>query len=496
MSRNPLLLVFCAVAAVAAGAAALAAMLVGGERDLLLVGATTDAHHQIEMACETCHTAPPFSDAKAAQTALNKACRDCHEDELEAADDSHPRKTFRNPRMAAYWESLDARLCTTCHVEHRPEITRKGAVTVAMDFCVACHSEGEQDVREARPSHAELEFESCASAGCHNYHDNRALYAEFLVRHADEPWLAAVPVHALSARLRSQAPPGDMALGLADAVAPADALADSSALADWAGSGHAAAGVNCAACHAPDVPRDAPLSAIEAQWVAEPALSVCKDCHKPQADTFVRGRHGMRQHPLVAAPRDPAKTVIGAMLPETVAEWLADPPYPAHMTVGEARLPMRDEAAHEVLDCGTCHRPHAVDIAAAAAEACMTCHDDTHSRAWTGSPHHALWLAELSGEAAPGTGVSCATCHMAKVKRRGQVVTNHNQNDTLRPNEKMIRSVCLDCHGLGFAIDALADDALVARNFRGRPAARIESIEWAVRHSTSVARSNRQENPE
>ncbi|MEL6265848.1 MAG: NrfA- nitrite reduction protein, partial [Pseudomonadota bacterium] len=58
---------------------------------------------------------------------------------------------------------------------------------------------------------------------------------------------------------------------------------------------------------------------------------------------------------------------------------------------------------------------------------------------------------------------------------------NHNQNDVLRPNEKMIRPVCMDCHGLGFAIDALADPDLVSSNFRGRPETRIESIEWATR---------------
>ena len=88
--------------------------------------------------------------------------------------------------MALYREKLDARLCTACHVEHRPEITRAGAVTVAADFRVACHAEGEQDVRAARPSHAGLAFDTCASAGCHNYHDNGALYEDFLVRSADE----------------------------------------------------------------------------------------------------------------------------------------------------------------------------------------------------------------------------------------------------------------------------------------------------------------------
>ena len=154
------------------------------------------------------------------------------------------------------------------------------------------------------------------------------------------------------------------------------------------------------------------------------------------------------------------------------------------MTVAEARLPMRRDAAHRSLDCGTCHSPHAVDARHAAANGCAACHDDAHSRAYFDSPHHALWRAELAGDAPPGTGVSCATCHMAKVERRGEVFTSHNQSETLRPNEKMIRPVCLDCHGIAFAIDALADSALVARNFQGKPSVHVESVDWALRRAT------------
>lgn len=40
----------------------------------------------------------------------------------------------------------------------------------------------------------------------------------------------------------------------------------------------------------------------------------------------------------------------------------------------------------------------------------------------------------------------------------------------------MIRPACLHCHGLGFAIDSLADEALIRRNFTGRPAVEVESI--------------------
>ena len=56
----------------------------------------------------------------------------------------------------------------------------------------------------------------------------------------------------------------------------------------------------------------------------------------------------------------------------------------------------------------------------------------------------------------------------------------HDQNANLRPREKMLHSVCLDCHGLAFSIDALADEGLVRTNFRGRPAAHVESISMAL----------------
>ena len=476
-----------AVATLLGAGWAASSMVIGGDRRPLLVGETTDAHHQIELACETCHAAPAFASVAKAEKALNRTCRKCHDKELKAGDDSHPRKKFRNPRMAAYWEKLDGRLCTSCHVEHRPEITRAGAVTVAMDFCAACHSEGEQDVRAARPSHAGLGFETCATAGCHNYHDNRALYEDFLVKHADTPWLAAEPVHSLTARHREWKKPPRSALARGDAVAPEAGLADAAALADWAGSGHAAAGVNCGACHAKAAGRDALPAAIEANWIDAPPLSVCEDCHKPQARTLALGRHGMRRHPRLAGPRNPARGLrqlgLDGWVPGAVAAWLADAPPPWTMTVAEARIPMRNDAAHRALDCGTCHLPHSVDIARAAADACASCHDDLHTRAWFESPHRALWQAELDGEAPPGSGVSCATCHMPRTGRRGRIATNHNQNDNLRPNEKMIRSVCLDCHGLGFALDALADPELVARNFRGRPQIRVESIDWAVKRA-------------
>ena len=57
----------------------------------------------------------------------------------------------------------------------------------------------------------------------------------------------------------------------------------------------------------------------------------------------------------------------------------------------------------------------------------------------------------------------------------------HNQNANLRPNEKMIRSVCLNCHGLEFTLDALADAALVRTNFNGRPQHSVGSLDLVAR---------------
>jgi hypothetical protein len=62
----------------------------------------------------------------------------------------------------------------------------------------------------------------------------------------------------------------------------------------------------------------------------------------------------------------------------------------------------------------------------------------------------------------------------------------HNQSATLRPSEKMLRLVCLNCHGLGFANEALADADLVRRNFAGPSSVRIPSIRMAVERDEAI----------
>ena len=61
-----------------------------------------------------------------------------------------------------------------------------------------------------------------------------------------------------------------------------------------------------------------------------------------------------------------------------------------------------------------------------------------------------------------------------------RIVVQHNQNASLRPNEKMIRDVCLACHSLELSIDALADADLIRHNFNDMPARHVPSIDMAL----------------
>lgn len=488
-----------------AGAALASVMFVGGSRQLLLVGETTGVHHQMEMACESCHTAPFNASEKKSNKSMTKACLACHKDELGVSNDSHPVKKFRDPRNVERLEVVNALYCQSCHVEHTPELTRPVAVTLPTDFCVACH----EDVGDNRPTHEGVGFDTCASAGCHNYHDNTALYEKFLLKHAEAPDFAEHAVMAYAALSRGPQPlemalaaenplaelqayleglekaPKDPAaeaaeqlgrvLTASDASAPA-AYKTKEAVALWAGSGHALGGVNCAGCHVPE--QEQPSEAEMAEmWIEEPRRDVCATCHKPQNKSFLQGLHGMSAHPKISEPRDIPDEGVGAWLGSVFQDQPIEP-----MQVGSSRLETKPGAAHlELGSCNACHKPHEVNLEVAAVDACASCHDSAHTKNYFTSPHHELWRAEIAGDLPPGAGVSCADCHLPKLEdRRAGFVTTHNQNAYLRPNEKMIRPVCMSCHSLEFSIDALADAVLVENNFNGRPEVHIESIDWAT----------------
>ena len=410
-------------------------MIKSEDKTVFLPGDTTHGHYQIELDCAACHE--PFGGVR------QESCVECHGQDLKDSDDSHPKKKFTDPRNADRIAVLDATQCVTCHVEHNPDITHKMGVTMPLDYCFRCH----EDIADDRPSHTGLGFDTCATAGCHNFHDNRALYEGFVAQHMDEPPIAAEP----RVRTLTSAAAITTAVSIAPDM-PATVQAETAVLSDWLASRHATAGVNCSDCH--QAPTE---TAARSEWVDKPGISSCQRCHDAEADGFLQSRHGMR--------------IAAGMTP---------------MTPGMARLPMKADAAHETMDCNACHQTHRYDTKSAAATACMSCHDDTHTRAYQGSPHAALWDAEVSGRSLVGTGVSCATCHLPREERKmpdgsTQIRVQHNQNRNLRPNEKMIRSSCMTCHGLGFSIDSLADNTLIQNNFRGQPSVTIETIEWIRR---------------
>jgi hypothetical protein len=403
------------------------------DRRVLLPGRTSRGHRVFEEACEQCHT--PFRGVR------SDACKRCHQAGLTAGEDTHPESKFADPRNAERVAALDARECVACHREHVPGATREGGVTLPADFCGACH----QDIARERPSHAGFSFDGCARAGCHRFHDNRGLYEGFLAKHLHEP--ENLPPAAVVAMV---AEPSPRPLGAADADAPGGARTDD-ALLDWLASAHARAGVNCTACHAT---REGPAAMLE--WKDNPGDASCGGCHASEQAGFARSQHGVRE-------------AVGL----------------SPLTPALARLPMRPEARDRPLGCDTCHGAHAYDRRRAQADACLGCHDDRHSRGWASSRHARAFRLELSGAAEPETGVSCATCHLPRRRHRVRgadaVHVEHDASAALRPREKMLRGVCLRCHGLGFALDALADAELMARNFNGRPSAHVESLEMVER---------------
>lgn len=449
-------------------------------KTMLLPGETTHGHYQIELACSACHTAM--------MGVKQDACLGCHQQELKAANDTHPAKKFNDPTNAERLKLLDAQKCITCHREHVPERTHPMGLSLPTDYCYHCH----QDVMEQRPSHKDFAFNSCATAGCHNYHDNRALYENFLNKHRDEPDMfddalvslrQKLPV--ISAKLKAadaeayvdadtDADAGVKSSFRGDALTRLDADAADGVMAktseasidDWATTAHAAAGVNCNQCHL--VSGDKGLAnqggAREQVWSDTVDHQRCGKCHENELAGFTAGRHGMR----LALGLSP-------------------------MTPAEARHRMKPGRAHESLNCSACHSGHRFDTQYAAVEACLSCHNDRHSLAYQSSRHYELWQSELAGQGDVGTGVSCATCHMPTVKDDdGNVYVQHNQNDNLRPNEKMIRSVCGDCHGVAYSIDALADQDLIDRCFGGQPAVHIQSVDMVKAWFDSKAKKRKQ----
>lgn len=421
----------------------------GISKAIFMPGELSAGHHQLVDACDTCHT-----DAFGGSEVLQASCINCHGDVREKPFDSHPRSKFKDPRNADRLEKVNMLECMSCHVEHKPEITLKDGLTQPLDVCYHCHA----DIAEERPSHTGMEFTTCKDSGCHNFHNNRALYTDFLLKHMD------APAHLAKARLpakefadvlveiieypRDAYPIETLLSNQADA--PAASTVDQQLHVDWLETAHAQSGVNCTACHQ-KTEADGSLSA----WTDHPGPEYCESCHSIEVDRFQQGKHGMR----LAANLSP-------------------------MTPALARIPMQESASHQELTCNSCHSAHRFDVQYAAVDGCLECHADDHSLAYKDSSHYALWQAEVSHQAAEDTGVSCASCHMPRIDYDvsdwlSRKVVDHNQSASLSPNSKMIRPACQHCHGLQFAINALADEDLIEKNFSGQPSVHVESIDLA-----------------
>lgn len=418
-------------------------MFIAEDKSQFLIGEASHGHFQIEMACETCHTT-----AFGGKDVLQEACVSCHAEELEEAHDSHPKKKFTDPREAYRLEILDARYCISCHTEHQNEQTRAMGVTLPDDYCYHCHEE----VGEERESHQDLPFDSCASSGCHNFHDNRALYESFLVKNANQPWIKTIatiaPRNAESRNYRPKILPNE-----SEFQEKINQHPDISQ--HWQASAHANSGIDCGGCH---------TEKEDDAWIEKPGIDQCENCHKDEVKGYTQGKHGMRLAKNLSSTLSPTKP-------------------------SSSKLKFHDKSLHLEHSCDSCHKAHEFDTQTAAVEACLGCHSDEHALAYKDSKHFSSWINELNGMSPENSGVTCATCHMPRIEKEVKntkiITVQHNQNWNLRPNEKMIRSVCMNCHSLAFSIDALADEALIKNNFSKRPGIHIESIDWATKRAKS-----------
>ena len=419
------------------------------DKTIFMPGKLSPGHHQLTDACDACHT-----DSFGGGEVLQEACVECHGQDRVKPFDSHPAKKFKDPRNADLLEKINALQCVSCHTEHKAEITAKDGLTQPQDVCFHCH----QQVADERPSHQGMGFDTCKDSGCHNFHNNRALYTNYLIKHIDEGRLletmnlpAKEFVSVLDEIIEYPREAYPVKSLDEDDMDGADKLEVTPVIKmEWLETAHAKSGVNCSACHVSQQQQD-----TSPAWSDHPDHKVCERCHSIEVGRFLQGKHGMR-----------LKQGLSPMTPK------------------QALLTMKDEAAHRELTCTSCHGAHRFDVTEAAVEACLGCHDDKHSVAYKKSAHFSLWQKESRGEAESGTGVSCASCHMPRANYDvsewlSRIVVEHNQSASLSPNSKMIRSSCQHCHGLEYTLDALADKSLIELNFNAAPSVNVKSMDLA-----------------
>ncbi len=208
----------------------------------------------------------------------------------------------------------------------------------------------------------------------------------------------------------------------------------------WQDSAHAKAEVNCSSCH---------LEGESQEVIAQPSHESCRSCHEKTVETFLLGKHGVR----LGEGLSPLKPKM-------------------------ASLPMKEEALDKQMTCNTCHDVHSVKTTEAAVDACLTCHDDTHSRNFFDSRHGEMWLAQKELARPSAEAVSCATCHLPRQETASnQVFVNHNNTYTLLPRDRAVKEVCMNCHSMEYSYNSIFDDELVEENFARPPTQTLETID-------------------
>lgn len=228
----------------------------------------------------------------------------------------------------------------------------------------------------------------------------------------------------------------------------------------WQSSVHALAEVNCSTCHQTGDPQG---------FVISPSQESCQSCHSSEVETFLLGKHGVR--------------LLEDLTP---------------LSPAMARLPMKPESLDRQMTCNTCHNVHSVNTQDAAVDACLTCHNDRHSLNYSTSKHAQMFVAEGPLPRPSSQSVTCATCHLPRqrVQEAGSptVMVNHNNTFTLKPRDRMVKEVCMNCHGLGFAWNSIFDNALVEANFSHPPTLNSPSLEMV--HQLEKRRSGSLANPD
>ncbi|MEM9220429.1 MAG: multiheme c-type cytochrome, partial [Cyanobacteria bacterium P01_F01_bin.150] len=213
----------------------------------------------------------------------------------------------------------------------------------------------------------------------------------------------------------------------------------------WEASAHALNNVNCSSCHQASPPDQPSASKV---FVAQPNHESCQSCHEQAVDTFLLSKHGIR--------------LLEGKSP---------------LTPAMARLPMASKSHDLQMTCSACHDSHSVNTVQAAVDSCLTCHSDNHSLNYKNSGHAKLFAADANLSRPSNSSVSCATCHLPRHQQGEATLVNHNNTYTLLPRDRMVKEVCMNCHGVEHSHNSIFDDDLVEANFDSPPTLSVESFD-------------------